>query len=81
MEKGERLSEPELTPYEQSFYDFNLANEVIKLRLIVRASNAPIHPPYILEKLNRIVDGIPISLDMGKQQEYNRIKRGYRDQG
>lgn len=71
------MSEREPTSYEQSLYNFNLSNEVLKLQLIVQASNAPIYPSYLLEKIERLVHAIPITLDMGKQREYNRIKRGY----
>lgn len=61
------------TPYERSLTSFSLRDEVLKLRLIVQESKAPIYPSYIMEKLNRLVNGIPIALDLVKQREFDRM--------
>ena len=66
----------EKNPYELSRTSFNIWDEVLKLRLIVQESSAPIHPSYLLEKIDRTLRGIPIALDPGKQTEFNLIKRG-----
>lgn len=61
------------TPYERSLTSFSLRDEVLKLRLIVQESKELIHPSYVLEKLNRILNCMPIALDPGKQHEFDRI--------
>jgi len=73
-ERGEELTEE--TPYERSLHEFNVRDEVLKLSLIVEESKAPIYPSYILEKLERISNGMPIHLDLLKQAKFNELKGG-----
>ena len=64
----------EETLYERSLHEFNVRDEVLKLSLIVEESKAPIYPSYILEKLERISNGVPIALDLLKQAKFNELK-------
>lgn len=65
-----------MTPYAWSLLHPQIHDEVFKLKLIVKESRESIHPSYILEKLERILNGTPIALDPGKQAIFNQIKRG-----
>ena len=64
----------EETLYQRSLHEFNVRDEVLKLSLIVEESKAPIYPSYILEKLERISNGVPIALDLLKQAKFNQLK-------
>jgi len=70
------VAERPLTQYEWSRLHPQMHDEVLKLKLIFKESTEPIYPSCILEKLERILTGAPIALDLAKQLEFNRIKRG-----
>ena len=70
----------ELSAYAKSLLkeNFNIQDEVYKVYkfiLIVEAAKKPIYRSYILEKLRRIFNGVPISLDVFKQRQFNEYKR------
>jgi len=67
------------SPYEHSLVSFNWRDEVKKLGLIVqdRMEQEPtIYRSYVIEKLVRILTEVPIALDAGKQEQFNRWKQG-----
>ena len=63
-----------LDKYKKSLIDFEIQDEVLKLKLIIRARKGMVSRAYVLEKLNRILSRVPIALDYEKQQEFIKIK-------
>jgi len=74
-----------LTPYEKSLvFPFNIKNEVLKLKIIIESMGGTISVmisrAYVLEKLNRILGGVPIMLDRSKQLLYNQLFESDQDE-
>ena len=62
--------------YEKTFVNFDLRDEVLKLRLILKENdNFFIGRNYVLEKVDRMLSGVPITLDYSKQRKFNEIKQ------
>ena len=70
-----------LTPYEKSLvFPHSIKNEVLKLKIIIEAKDGMISRAYVLEKLNRILGGVPIMLDRSKQLLYNQLFESDQDE-
>ena len=59
--------------YKKSFIELNPYWECIKLKIIIEGKKGPVFRNYILEKINRIINKVPISLDYEKQVKFNQI--------
>ena len=64
-------------PYEESLVNPNMKDEVLKLILIVRDDKgASFWTNYLLEKLERIYNGVPLAIHPHLQRKFNEIKGG-----
>lgn len=61
--------------YTRSLRHFNLRDEVYKLKLLLIGKNDPIYRVYVEEKINTILNKLPISLSGNKIGIFNDWKR------
>ncbi len=72
----EECERENLDPYQRSVAHFETHREVLKLQLlfeILPFKDPMVHREYVLEKVSRLLDGVPITLDGGNQGKYNRL--------